>query len=486
MHAINYSRNASLIKTYARLFMPPHFSSTSDLFLVQPCFRISNSSSSSSFFFVWFINNTRYAAAPTDDGTLIPATVPELCVVKDVNLKVTKGMRLLIRGPNGAGKSTLLKAITGALPLASGTRTTDDRLSLGLFAQDLAQELPGDTAAVDYVTDVVRRYDALIPDTLARSVMGALGLTGPKATRPIGTLSGGEKARVALATFCLTPHNLLLLDEPTNHLDQGAIESLLDALERYEGAVLVVSHDRSFCEAVKCTHVAYVSGGTCTVEERSLRESDWSETDKGHRALRPPVGSPEEAALLEATAAAVAAAKAQQAKAAAEAEAAAAAKAAAPPPPKAAKPKYVPEEKKKKKAVVFEDASSGAIPSVMQVSAAAAASQEAPAHYSAAKAKKDLERFEKAEKAAKGAKPLNKKQAKQVRDEYAGIEAAVEQCDAEALVAEQALADGKAQRLTFTQISELALAASAARRVAEQKMARWMELEEIMETLPSE
>ena len=429
----------------------------------------------------------RYAAAPTDDGTLIPATVPELCVVKDVDLKVTKGMRLLIRGPNGAGKSTLLKAITGALPLASGTRTTDDRLSLGLFAQDLAQELPGETAAVDYVTDVVRRYDALIPDTLARSVMGALGLTGPKATRPIGTLSGGEKARVALATFCLTPHNLLLLDEPTNHLDQGAIESLLDALERYEGAVLVVSHDRSFCEAVKCTHVAYVSGGTCTVEERSLRESDWSETDKGHRALRPPVGSPEEAALLEATAAAVAAAKAQQAKAAAEAEAAAALKAAAPPPPTAAKPKYVPEQKKKK-AAVFADASSGDMPSVMQVSAAAAAaaSQEAPAHYSAAKAKKDLERFEKDEKAAKGAKPLNKKQAKLIRDEYAGIEAAVEQCDAEALVAEQALADGKVQRLTFSQISELALAASAARRVAEQKMARWMELEEIMETLPSE
>lgn len=176
-----------------------------------------------------------YAAAPTDDGSLIPATDPDMCVVKNVNLKVTKGMRLLIRGPNGAGKSTLLKAVTGALPLAAGTRTTDERLSLGLFAQDLAQELPAHQPAVEYVTDVVRRFDALIPDSLARSVMGALGLTGPKATRPIGTLSGGEKARVALATFCLTPHNLLLLDEPTNHLDQEAIASLLDALERYQG-----------------------------------------------------------------------------------------------------------------------------------------------------------------------------------------------------------------------------------------------------------
>jgi hypothetical protein len=350
--------------------------------------------------------------------------------------------------------------------------------------------------------------------------MGALGLTGPKATRPIGTLSGGEKARVALATFCLTPHNLLLLDEPTNHLDQEAIASLLDALERYQGkhlaqlaekknimifmfdiffkiksthiyigAVLVVSHDRSFCEAVKCTHVAYVSGGTCTVEERSLREADWSETDKGHRALRHAAGSPEEAAQLLATAAAVETAKANQASAAAAALALKAA------PPKgnnpdavdSNKPKYVPEEKKKK-AALFADASAGEMPSVMQMSAAAslAQQQEPVAHYSAAKAKKDLERFQKEEKAAKGAKPLNKKQAKALRDEHAGIEAAVEASEALAAAAEQALADGRALRLTFSQVSELALAASATRRAADLKMARWLELEDLVAGLPDE
>ena len=100
---------------------------------------------------------------------------------------------------------------------------------------------------------------------------------GEKATRRIGDLSGGEKARVALATFCLTPHNVLLLDEPTNHLDVEAIGSLLDALARYEGAVVVVSHDRPFCEAIEATHVAYVANGAIDVEERSLRESDWNE-----------------------------------------------------------------------------------------------------------------------------------------------------------------------------------------------------------------
>jgi ABC-type cobalamin transport system ATPase subunit len=163
-------------------------------------------------------------------------------------------MRVVIRGPNGAGKvlhafmyspaerrtypssflffpplffsflispppqitfqSTLLKALTGALPLARGSRFEDERLSLGMFAQDLAQELPPLAVAVDYVTSVARQHDSLITDAQARSVMGSLGLSGAKATRPIGTLSGGEKARVALATFCLTPHNVLLLDEP--------------------------------------------------------------------------------------------------------------------------------------------------------------------------------------------------------------------------------------------------------------------------------
>ena len=68
---------------------------------------------------------------------------------------------------------------------------------------------------------------------------------------------------------------MLLLDEPTNHLDKGAIDALLGALDKYEGAVVVVSHDRSFCEAVRATHVAYVSNGGVEMQERSLRDSDW-------------------------------------------------------------------------------------------------------------------------------------------------------------------------------------------------------------------
>jgi len=123
----------------------------------------------------------------------------------------------------------------------------------------------------------------LVDDEKCRTVMGALGLVGEKALRRIESLSGGEKARVGLATFCLTPCNVLLFDEPTNHLDVDSIAALLEALEEYDGAVVVVSHDRPFCEALHCTHVAYVADGRCVVEERELRASDFSEADRGVR-----------------------------------------------------------------------------------------------------------------------------------------------------------------------------------------------------------
>ena len=197
--------------------------------------------------------------------------------------QVRRGQRIILRGPNGAGKSTLLKALSGTLPLAAGTRLEDERLRLGVFAQDLAQELPQAEIALSYVARSVRQYDSSVTEERCRTIMGSLGLIGDKGIRPIGALSGGEKARVALATFCLTPYNVLLLDEPTNHLDVGAIQALLDALDTYEGAIVVISHDRPFCEAVRATHVGYVCSGRCVVEERELRDADFSETDRGVR-----------------------------------------------------------------------------------------------------------------------------------------------------------------------------------------------------------
>ena len=120
------------------------------------------------------------------------------------------------------GKTTLLDTLRGTLPLLKGTRVEDMNLRLGVFTQDLAQGLDTSKRAVDLVTECARSGDygdITISDQDARSVLGRLGLVGEKALRLVGQLSGGEKAKVALAMFALKPSNLYLLDEVSNHLD---------------------------------------------------------------------------------------------------------------------------------------------------------------------------------------------------------------------------------------------------------------------------
>ncbi|CAB9505190.1 Tylosin resistance ATP-binding protein TlrC [Seminavis robusta] len=212
-------------------------------------------------------------------------------LVEGVNLEIVRGMKLLIRGPNGAGKSTLLHSLRGTLPLIEGERTKNAQLELGVFTQDLAQELDGESRAVDIVTQYARTgFDVTISDEQARGVMGRLGLTGEKALRRIKELSGGEKARVALSNFSIKPSNCILLDEVSNHLDQECVEALSDALTDWgkdDGAVVVISHDKEFCSKVGFTHVATVSDGKFKLEQRSMRNDDWQvvrttlgETDK--------------------------------------------------------------------------------------------------------------------------------------------------------------------------------------------------------------
>ena len=147
---------------------------------------------------------------------------PSKPLVKNVNLEVTQGMKLLIRGPNGAGKSTILHSLANRISLLDGERKENPSLRLGMFTQDLAQELDLDARAVDIVTQYARTGlggDITFSDEKARSAMGRLGLQGEKALRRIRDLSGGEKARVALATFCTKANNCYLYDEPSNHMD---------------------------------------------------------------------------------------------------------------------------------------------------------------------------------------------------------------------------------------------------------------------------
>lgn len=204
---------------------------------------------------------------------------PAQPLVKEVDFTLTRGTRMVLLGPNGCGKSTVLKALTGLLPAlngASSERILGEGLEMGVFTQDLAQDLPQEHIALDYVLSTVRQKDLSVSDQQARGALGALGLTGEKAMRPISALSGGEKARVALSVFALLPHNLLVLDEPSNHLDVATMETLSEALAEYRGTLVVISHNKAFVERLKVTHVGLIKNRRLVVEERMLRPSDWS------------------------------------------------------------------------------------------------------------------------------------------------------------------------------------------------------------------
>ena len=177
-------------------------------------------------------------------------------VFQQLDLALEPGSRLALLGPNGCGKSTLLRALAGLLPLSSGRRRVAEGVRLGIFTQEAARELQAEPSALD---QVLQRAPAASPEQV-RSVLGALGLSGDAALRPVSSLSGGERARVVLAGFALRRHDLLLLDEPTNHLDAVTVGVLARALAGFQGTVVMATHDRYLVEQV-ATHVAMVGGG---------------------------------------------------------------------------------------------------------------------------------------------------------------------------------------------------------------------------------
>jgi len=163
-----------------------------------------------------------------------------LAVLEGVNLALAPGDRIGLLGPNGAGKSTLIKLLAGVMAPLNGHRLPAQDLRIGYFAQHQVEQLRLAESPLEHL----RRLDPLASEQTLRDFLGSLGFAGDAALAPVAPFSGGEKARVALALVIWQRPNLLLLDEPTNHLDLEMRLALSEALQAYEGGLVVVSHDR--------------------------------------------------------------------------------------------------------------------------------------------------------------------------------------------------------------------------------------------------
>ncbi|TMB02228.1 MAG: ABC-F family ATP-binding cassette domain-containing protein [Deltaproteobacteria bacterium] len=163
-------------------------------------------------------------------------------VYRDLSAQVLRGERIAVIGLNGAGKTTLLRLLAGELAPDGGTVQLGHNVRLGYFAQHHTEQLDPSRTVLEEVARLVPDQ----PQSWVRSVLGAFLFSGDDVDKRIAVLSGGERARVALARLLVVPSNFLLMDEPTNHLDLDSSEALIDALTGYEGTLLFVSHNRSF------------------------------------------------------------------------------------------------------------------------------------------------------------------------------------------------------------------------------------------------
>ena len=166
-------------------------------------------------------------------------------ILTNISLRFDPDDRIALLGKNGNGKSTLAKLLCGKLETMGGDIVRSRKLSAGYFAQHQLDEMDGTATPVQ----TLARHRPKMSETELRTRLGSMGLTGDKALTRVGSLSGGERARLMLTLATLDKPNLLILDEPTNHLDIDAREELLMALNDFEGAVILVSHDRRLIEA---------------------------------------------------------------------------------------------------------------------------------------------------------------------------------------------------------------------------------------------
>jgi len=191
-------------------------------------------------------------------------------ILSQVNMTLVPGSRIGLLGRNGAGKSTLIKSLAGELALMQGERYCAQELRVGYFSQHQLEQLHMKSSAIEHILRAKPEKTLLE----ARSFLGRFGFSGDQALDAVGTMSGGEKARLVLALIVLEKPQLLLLDEPTNHLDLEMRQALVLALQDFEGAIILIAHDRYLLES--CVDEFYIVANN-TVQDFSGDIDDYQQ-----------------------------------------------------------------------------------------------------------------------------------------------------------------------------------------------------------------
>jgi ATP-binding cassette subfamily F protein 3 len=234
-------------------------------------------------------------AQPQPSGRVVAEAVElaksygEKHVFSNVSFIIERGDRIALVGVNGAGKSTLIKLLAGREPATSGQHRQGHNVQPDYFAQDQYKELNPDARILDDLGNLSPRST----QTELRSLLGCFLFSEDDVFKRIGVLSGGERNRYALLRLLLHPANFLLLDEPTNHLDMRAKDVLLNALEKYSGTVVFVSHDRYFIDKL-ATRVFEVGNGRVEIFPGNYEDYLWRKEGKTQSNLEVAVSKPEE------------------------------------------------------------------------------------------------------------------------------------------------------------------------------------------------